>query len=1064
MTDAGDEARKRMQVKSFTTWVNLHLGKVGLELQDLTTDFQDGIKLIKLIEVISEESLGNYKQAPRNKFEKIGNLKAPIEYINRFLKEQGIKNQYSVENILEENELLILGMIYSLIMRFAVQHVSEGDRTAKEGLLLWAQKKVEDGSKGKCTVQNFHTSWQDGTAFCSLIQAFRPDLIAAEKVRKSDDPAKMQEVLNLAFDVAESSLGIPKMLDAADMASHRPDEKAVMTYISFFWKEFASNKKKQIAAERIAKVVAREVHYKELQAQYVERATSLAAWLQETQAKFAAPPQSSDTEQLHQTLDSYADFGRTERPAKLQELLDVEALYESINSRLQALGGRTYEPPEGCALPKLKRWWEELTAAEQTYELGIKDALTNLKRVGGLIKMYHSRASKLEQWLGQKAAWVQASHDHVLTTLGKEPAPAAKLEFAQADATVAAVEEQAKQLDEPISPSRSASAVAADAPPAPPPTAPEEVAEPGAPPPTRAATALEGDAADEAAAESKAPKRRSLLDNLFDALKDNFGPKPEGEGGGAADGGGAERVELSDYVDASAAAPDAGATPTPPAPERSATPSLRSGAVLRTRSAYDVFSAAIAQHNARMREAALDSISAVMARLNLLKAYEEEQASRDESRRALGALYEELASIGCPRQDLLAKRKDQIDSSFAALAEAAAAYRADLELVLAKQQKLDEDRLSFAKRAEALNRWLEETTDAMSEVLQIETVREADVIEDELAKFRAEEATRRAECEALAELEGALASSGTNPYSRFVATDLKSALDGAVAAADERTKRLALERVKISGTDQQKRQFADSARAALKYLAEEKAGLEASTPTLHIHPDDADSIAAGHARKTLLEEYAAKAPERAEQLAPAQELADALFAKAEMDNPYTRQSMASLKSAFDQLEKLVRDKLSLVSGQLARATVDITPEQHAELRRAFDHFDRDKSGKLNKFEFGATMKSMDNEGDLDAEFEKFADGTGRNPDTGATEGTISFDAFVNLMLQQFKEDDTPDALNGAFRTLGNGKDVLPAEELEKQFKPADAAYLRESLTEVEGGFDYTTFSGKVYNV
>jgi len=41
-----------------------------------------------------------------------------------------------------------------------VQHVSEGDRTAKEGLLHWAQKKVKEGSKGKVAVTNFHTSWQ----------------------------------------------------------------------------------------------------------------------------------------------------------------------------------------------------------------------------------------------------------------------------------------------------------------------------------------------------------------------------------------------------------------------------------------------------------------------------------------------------------------------------------------------------------------------------------------------------------------------------------------------------------------------------------------------------------------------------------------------------------------------------------------------------------------------------------------------------------------------------------------------------------------------------------------
>jgi len=56
MGDDGDEARKRMQVKSFTTWVNLHLSKESMEVKDLTKDFEDGIRLIKLIEVISEET------------------------------------------------------------------------------------------------------------------------------------------------------------------------------------------------------------------------------------------------------------------------------------------------------------------------------------------------------------------------------------------------------------------------------------------------------------------------------------------------------------------------------------------------------------------------------------------------------------------------------------------------------------------------------------------------------------------------------------------------------------------------------------------------------------------------------------------------------------------------------------------------------------------------------------------------------------------------------------------------------------------------------------------------
>ena len=71
-----------------------------------------------------------------------------------FIKEQGIGNYYSAENIIDENETLILGMVWSIILRFSVQDISEGDRTAKEGLLLWAQKKVAEGSNGTVKVTN----------------------------------------------------------------------------------------------------------------------------------------------------------------------------------------------------------------------------------------------------------------------------------------------------------------------------------------------------------------------------------------------------------------------------------------------------------------------------------------------------------------------------------------------------------------------------------------------------------------------------------------------------------------------------------------------------------------------------------------------------------------------------------------------------------------------------------------------------------------------------------------------------------------------------------------------
>lgn len=107
--------------------------------------------------------------------------------------------------------------------------------SAKEGLLLWCQRKTQPYKN--VNVQNFHMSFKDGLAFCALIHRHRPDLIDYDHLSR-EDPVKN---LNLAFDIAEKHLDIPRMLDAEGKSKElyffppfdywRHTQKSVCTYI-----------------------------------------------------------------------------------------------------------------------------------------------------------------------------------------------------------------------------------------------------------------------------------------------------------------------------------------------------------------------------------------------------------------------------------------------------------------------------------------------------------------------------------------------------------------------------------------------------------------------------------------------------------------------------------------------------------------------------------------------------------------------------------------------------------------------------------------------------------------
>jgi len=1022
-TAQAEAMRERMQDKSFKAWINLQLQRDKLTVTDLTTDFGDGIKLIKLVENISEETLGKYHKAPKSRIQMIENINLPIKYINGFVASIGIKNTYSAENIIDQDKQFILGMVWTLILRFSINECSEGDMTAKEGLLQWAKKKVAEGSNGTVDVTNFHTSWQNGMAFNALINAFRPDLLNFESLKATNK----LENLNQAFDIGESQLGIVKILDAEDMVNMRPDEKSVMTYVSLFWKEFAANKRKNVAAERITDVVRREQALEDLTAQYIADAEAVAAWANAKLELFSKEADASSSEEAEQELKTFLNYGRNEKPKANGDLLSLQALGSSLEMRLSALG-RQFNPPAHTTMPVMKAMWGDLNEKESTYEAKLKARLKALKKIELLIKIFNSRATKHEEWMATKMAWLQV-RQKILRVSVAEGENAPRLSVRRPSATAGAVGGMSVGMAGGESPPRTS---------------------------VRASSA-------------GVERKKSAGGTMLDKVGNFFG------GGGSSKhlvrkGSSATAEALEAQGESGVIVPGSAVSFV----SEEVTELKQEKAFTRGKSFTGKGSVkmdalvAEAEKTAEAPDGGLDSAAKVQAKLNMFAAYEDELKGREGGVGKLTDLVNQAVEAGCPpfRQFSLQTRLQNIGDTMEELIEAGKAYKEGLEVELQRQLRLEEMRVEYAKQSEALHRWVEESIDMLTELVQAASISEAQAEIATLASFGDEVATRLGALQGLAEFAQSMRDEGivTNPYCRFPLSTMQAAMVSvteAVAARDERLQAVLTQQKEF---DAKKKSFADEVASVAEKVATEAAEVDALGKSAGTVTDEPESIAKG---KEVLEAMQAltsnsNRDRRQALIAPAQELNDWLVDKGELDNPYSEYGVATIKSQVEVLEKDLRDKITFLEGQITRAQADISPEQKEEIQKNFSKFDKSGDGTLTVAEFGAVLKNLDLEltpEEEEQQFTKFAAKHGSNDFI-----SIDLPSFTTFMLQQFKAKDTVEALLEAFSLVAGGRDYITSEDLHACLDKDTAAFLLSRMDGLDLGLDYKAFAHKVFGI
>uniref|UniRef100_A0A665VBK2 Actinin, alpha 2b n=1 Tax=Echeneis naucrates TaxID=173247 RepID=A0A665VBK2_ECHNA len=440
-----DPAWEQQQRKTFTAWCNSHLRKAGTQIENIEEDFRNGLKLMLLLEVISGERLPKPDRG-KMRFHKIANVNKALDFITS----KGVKLvSIGAEEIVDGNVKMTLGMIWTIILRFAIQDISVEETSAKEGLLLWCQRKT--APYRNVNVQNFHVSWKDGLAFCALIHRHRPDLLDYSKLNK-DDPLGN---LNLAFDIAEKHLDIPKMLDAEDIINTpKPDERAIMTYVSCFYHAFAGAEQAETAANRICKVLGVNQENEKLMEEYERLASELLEWIRRTTPWLENRTPEKTMAEMQRKLEDFRDYRRQHKPPKVQEKCQLEINFNTLQTKLRISNRPAFMPSEGKMVSDIASAWQGLEQAEKGYEEWLLTEIRRLERLDHLAEKFRQKATNHENWASGKEAFL-SQKDYETATLIEIRALLRKHEAFESDLAahqdrveqIAAIAQELNELD-----------------------------------------------------------------------------------------------------------------------------------------------------------------------------------------------------------------------------------------------------------------------------------------------------------------------------------------------------------------------------------------------------------------------------------------------------------------------------------------------------------------------------------------------------------------------------------------------------------------------------------------
>ncbi|KAA0190016.1 hypothetical protein HAZT_HAZT001702 [Hyalella azteca] len=451
------------------------------------------------------------------------------------------------------------------------------------------------------------------------------------------------------------------------------------------------------------------------------------------------------------------------------------------------------------------------------------------------------------------------------------------------------------------------------------------------------------------------------------------------------------------------------------------------------------------------------------------EAFESDLAAHQDRVEQIAAIAQELNALDYYDCATINARCQAICDQWDRLGSQTTQRRNALEETEKLLEKIDQLHLEFAKRAAPFNNWLDGACEDLVDMFIVHTIEEIQGLIDAHNQFKATlgEADKEfqaimslvTEVQAIAQkyqIPGGL----DNAYTTLTAQVISGKWGDVKKLVPARDNTLQAELKKQQNNENLRRTFAEKANGVGPWIEKQMDAVAAIGMGMH------GSVLEDQLNR--LKEYENAVVSNKAIMEEMEKIHQAVQEAMIFENRYTQYTMETLRVGWEQLLTSINRTINEVENQiLTRDSKGISQEQLNEFRSSFNHFDKNRTGKLNPDEFKSCLISLgysigkDHQGEID--FQRIMSIVDPN-----SSGYTQFDAFLDFMTRENVDSDTAEQVIDSFRILAGDKPYILPEELQRELPPDQAEYCIQRMQPYTGGdapreaLDYMSFSTSLY--